>query len=397
MIFLLLVANLISNVSWGVQRSNFQNDLKLLPSLLLDQSDSTFDGYFFDIDKVLTSLRISRHEAHEIQNVFRDQLETLSGSGLRAAQKPFLRTAFTFALERVLDKKTFETGWKPISFQDHEFIIVLDLDETLLSQWYDYGTRVEKSLGNVSIASFDTQVSDTYFVGDAKREQVFSPTTVVIRPGVSRLFETLAEIPGYRGFVLFSAKHDAAAVKLVQEWKKKEEALFSRFLGLFTRNHLRLDSQLEKPSKDLRIFDETLEHVFLIDDNESRVMQKQLNYRIPKFNPDRWIEALQGTSRSVAYAEAVRDLNQELLAYVGTKMNRCQAPQITKCFSNSLRTSMSPLEAFYQDMRRRQPDLAQRAPLSTLVEDHVFDEPIHGVLRSIKIQTPAAGSKPAYR
>jgi hypothetical protein len=79
--------------------------------------------------------------------------------------------------------------------------------------------------------------------------------------------------------------------------------------------------------------------VFLLDDNESRVMQKDLNYRIPKFNADAYLESIsKGGNRSI------KGLNEDLLPSIARKVAICSIRahegkfkrQVTNCLRENL-------------------------------------------------------------
>lgn len=78
--------------------------------------------------------------------------------------------------------------------------------------------------------------------------------------------------------------------------------------GLFTRNHLIREQEPSKLSKDLRIIDESLKHVIIIDDNPTRIIEKQKKNlkEIPKYNPDEYLKAKATGNKDVSnYFEKV--------------------------------------------------------------------------------------------
>src|SRR5690606_4064146 len=110
----------------------------LLP-LVLRTTDTGFGGFYLDIEKTMETLGVSRLDAHEIQNQMRDELEVVAGSPSAVQQRPYLAAALANAVDNVVRRKQSESGFKPIAFQPNEFVVVLDLDETLLVHWYAMG------------------------------------------------------------------------------------------------------------------------------------------------------------------------------------------------------------------------------------------------------------------
>lgn len=306
-----------------------------LTALVSPLTDDSFSGYWLDIEKTMSALGVQRYEAHEIQNLMRDELEKASGGFSPLTQRPYLGAALGHAVERVTKNHEIESGFKPLTYADGDFVIALDLDETLLCHWYEEG---EKQGTFVSSPRDVVPNSIDKATGDSLPEAtiVYSPRRVQIRPGVDEFMRDVAKLPGFRGFIVFTAKDDNAAVGLVRAWRAYRPDFWTNVIAVLTRNHLRYDASVPKPSKDLRIFDESLTHVFLIDDNESRVMQKPLNYMIPKFNADAYLRSLAaGGSREV------KVLNEGLMPYITKTLSDCVAssrgvPSPTICFRETL-------------------------------------------------------------
>jgi len=290
---------------------------KDLMGLVSEYSDSGFGGYYLRIEETMKELKVSRLKAHEIQNQLRDLLEERSGSFSRISQTPFLEECLEEAVTRVISQKLNEGFFRETKFEKGDFLIVFDLDETLLTHWYDQGKRT---------GSFQHEIRDTVPVtvdrktGDSLNtsKMHFSPDRVQLRPGIEELARIVSRSKGFRGFLVFTAKEDRSAWDVYGKWKHIHPFFFSHVVGFYTRNYLRFDGNLSKPSKDLRIFDESLSHVFLIDDNESRVLQKDWNYRIPKFNADAYIEStLKGGNQNVL------GLNNDMLPYIARTIGVC--------------------------------------------------------------------------
>ena len=105
-----------------------QVKLELLPKWA---RDSLYNPISLDIDQVVTLEKMTRLEAIEVQNQLRDAIDA------DAKANPSL--AYAAAVKNVRLGK-LESGWKPVVFKSpQEFIVALDMDETLLMQWYASG------------------------------------------------------------------------------------------------------------------------------------------------------------------------------------------------------------------------------------------------------------------
>ena len=92
--------------------------------------------------------------------------------------------------------------------------------------------------------------------------------------------------------LVFTAKADSAAHDIIDRLQLDGKPLRSVLKGVFTRNHLTRSSENVKLSKDLRIIDEILAHVVLIDDNPTRILPKQCaNLKaFPKYHADAYYQ-----------------------------------------------------------------------------------------------------------
>ncbi|MCC7442911.1 MAG: hypothetical protein IT285_14860 [Bdellovibrionales bacterium] len=335
--------------------------------LVLADTDSDFGGYYLDIERTVERLQVSRLQAHEIQKLMRDELELLSGSPSVLEQAPYLSQALANSVDAVVSRGVSPSGYRPMRFRQGEFVIVFDLDETLLTHWYRHGKGVGiNRKGSLSLAVRDVVPS---FVDRATGDSLDQPkltisgSMVQLRPGIGQMAKRLAAIPGFRGFVLFTAKEDRSAEALISEWRKQDASFFRHVKGVFARNHLRIGQGLKKPSKDLRIFDETLQHALLLDDNESRVMQQELCFAIPKFNADAYLDAL-GPDKP-ASAAAVLAANTGILPYAAAAVAACAkasrggdgAASIARCWAdglgNAAGTPDAELKAYEAHLKRR--------------------------------------------
>jgi hypothetical protein len=206
---------------------------------------------------------------------------------------PSAQSAYDQALTRVKEGRS-ESGFKPVAFaRPGDYIAVLDLDETLLHQWYSSGAQ-----GN-----FDLKVS----VRDNNGRTLQSPDTVKFTPATEKFILDLKKDPHNRGVVIFTAKQDQAAHDLIERWRFTDGTpARQHFSGIFTRNHLVVGTKILTPSKDLRIFDAELKHVVMVDDNPARIPQLQLLRAQPKFDADTYLKStLEGNIEIARHYETV--------------------------------------------------------------------------------------------
>lgn len=226
---------------------------------------------FVNVDQLM-SQGFSRLEALEIQN-----------NAIKMSKKENI--PFAKALE--LEINTFqrgqagESGFKPITeLAKGDFVVVFDLDETLLVQWYRSYSKGDK------YRDLCSGLTDKDFTGTLE-----STDCVKFTPGLNKTFARIKALEGFRGLVLFTAKGHEPAHAILDEWKIDGKPIRSFVDGVFTRNYLTRGGKVFKPSKDLRIVDPSLEHVIMVDDNPSRLFQPK-NVRVfPKFNGDNYLEA----------------------------------------------------------------------------------------------------------
>lgn len=249
---------------------------------------------------LMMKMGFSRLEAVEIQNQMKDILEAdpdymkLEYKGLadELFQDPdeLVLKALETALDQVKNKKHLESGFQARELKAHEFYVAFDMDETLLTQWY--------SMGGKGPQYRDLEVQNRDFI---LRPDLKGPTYLSMTPGWQKALKELVQIPGCQGIVIFTAKEDKAAQEIIDKLTLDGKPLRPFLKGVFTRNYLVRDSKSVKLSKDLRIIDESLEHVVLIDDNPSRIFPGQVgNLReIPKYNPDAYYTARDRKDRSV--------------------------------------------------------------------------------------------------
>jgi hypothetical protein len=187
--------------------------------------------------------------------------------------------AFNTALERVR-RGEYESGLKPEQLAKARFIVVFDLDETL----YDQSYPSEVGTGCHDLA-----------IGGGKPP---SGRYVKLVPGWQQAFERIQALGG--AVVLFSANLDETTLENLSAWKLGGIALpqHPAISGVLTNSHLVLQEKSEgvtpprrgnpvrEPSKDLRILDESLRRVVIVDDNPTRLFQLRNTRIFKKFEAD---------------------------------------------------------------------------------------------------------------
>ncbi len=233
----------------------------------------------------------SRFQAIEIQNHMKDillsqplyheyELANQADDLFRQGDSLVLQ-ALASAIKRVKAGE-YESGFQPRRLNKGDFYVAFDMDETLLTQWYSRGAQ--------GAAWSDLKnLSRDYIL----HPLLIGPDYVSMTPGWQSAMLDIARTPGCQGILIFTAKEDRAAHAIIDQLKIEGQPLRGFLKGVFTRNHLVRDRASVKLSKDLRVIDESLEHIILIDDNPTRVFPKQqANLReFPKYNPDRYLEA----------------------------------------------------------------------------------------------------------
>lgn len=219
---------------------------------------------FFNISRLMERFQLARAQAVELQNHYRDLI--------RSKPAPGPVDAFNTALERVR-RGELESRLQPEKLAKARFIVVFDLDETLLSQYYP--AQVGEGCHDLAVPRKD------------------GVRYVKLVPGWQQAIARIQELGG--AVVLFSANVDTLTLENAAHWKLDGVALTEHpaISGLLTNSHLVLQEKSEgvtdprkgnpvrEPSKDLRVFDETLRRVIIVDDNPTRLFQMR-NARIFK-------------------------------------------------------------------------------------------------------------------
>lgn len=363
----------------------------VLPDVIEKTTDNGFGGFYLNIEKAMEKYKISRSEAHEIQNQMRDELFSISGSLSVYNQHAYLDEALKTAIYNVTVLKQFESGFKPTYLRPGSFYLVLDLDETLLTQWYANGLKpTDKRKAHLGTSTRDKVIRSV----DRKTGQnlevatiINGPNTVTFRPKLNEFFRQIKKIKGYAGFIIFTAKDDDATWDIINRWKQMSPRLFKDLKGVFTRNYLRYGFDFSKPSKDLRIIDESLKHVILIDDNESRVVQKNLNYRIPKFNADYFWDIYSAEQSNNTQDE--KWIFESVLDFVASTIKKCHGRDVVNCFEQRLGTKDSDNREYYAWLKNRLPRL--KIDEKKIKDLHLFHQPF-----SFKDVVPTSDKYPEF-
>lgn len=265
--------------------------------VLSEKQNDNFGGYYIDVEATQKSTpKKTIADILNAQKSLRDCLQSYSKSFFRIKQEPFLETCITTAEKSF--KIPFVSNSSPVGIN-----IVFDMDETLLTQWHLVGrdhpektTFIAKNL-DITLSEKDMTL-------------VKAPRGVSIRPGAVWLLSLLNQHQKIGRIFFFSAREDKSAEELAKYFLDEIPTLKRKYGGLFARNYLRLDETTTTPSKDLRIIDPDLSNTLLIDDNPGRVIQKELNFSIPKFNADLYHAALDSNDQAIIKA------NKGVLPYI---------------------------------------------------------------------------------
>jgi hypothetical protein len=249
---------------------------------------------YFKISALVKTLNLSRLQAIELQNHFRD----LTADGV-ISQK-----AFEQALERVR-KFQFESRLDPKKLTSAPFIVVFDMDETLLQQYYSVWQKGPK-----------------YY--DYKIKFRDGTRGVSMAPGWDKIIKTIKKLNGL--VVIYSANTDDVVWEIVNTVTIDGEKLSQYVDGVMTNSYLVLQGKYEWvprskigspvviPSKDLRFLDETLEKAIIVDDNPAPIIQNY-NLRLPKkYQADQYYT---NETAKKAYDKQLSEVAAEIVESVG--------------------------------------------------------------------------------
>ncbi|MDP7423191.1 MAG: hypothetical protein QGH40_15030, partial [bacterium] len=164
---------------------------------------------------------MSLREAVEVQNHFYDLV-------MSKGNKATLEENFQGALSRILSgNNVYENVWQQAEIDRARFIVVFDLDDTLINQYYSVWKKGE---GN-----WDIQLKEVDLEKEKKRK--FTNNFIKLTPGWK---ETITRIKKLGGAVIFfTAKNDWMSQKIFAKWKYDESTHLSEKIdGFMTKHHL---------------------------------------------------------------------------------------------------------------------------------------------------------------
>ncbi len=225
------------------------------------RASDTGDARFFRVDALMKAHGLSRLDAVEVQNHYRDRT--------RADADVDRGEAFREALAAVKAGRR-ESRLDPAALEAADAIVVFDLDDTLYDQY------------RASAACHDL----TFEQANGK------PKHIKLAPGWEEALRKLRGL-GVR-VVLFSANRDEVTFANLRAWQVDGQPLAESPLvdGILTNSYLVLQEKADgdpvvTPSKDLRLFDEKLERVIIVDDNPTRIFHLRNTRIFPKLRaPD---------------------------------------------------------------------------------------------------------------
>lgn len=246
---------------------------------------NTGDMRFFAIEPVMERYDLTRYQAVELQNHYRD----LS----RAKPDGDPEARFHQALTKVKAGE-FESGLQVERLASAPFIVVFDLDQTLYDQ-------KAKSCEDFVVSA-----------GDSGRKA----RHIKLVPGWAEAFSTIRALGG--AIAIFSANVDEKTNANVAAWRWEGKPLSAHpdIAAVMTNSHMVLQSKHEgpgkakgtrgepvrEPSKDLRVFDPTLTRVIIVDDNPTRLFQHGNTRLFPKFYADDYCNATSPLKPAIAAA-----------------------------------------------------------------------------------------------
>jgi hypothetical protein len=231
------------------------------------------DVRFFNLTRLMNTHELSRLQAVELQNQYRDL--TRKDASMTGAK------GFEIALAAVR-ANSLESGLDAKALKQAKFIVVFDLDDTLFDQYYAGG---------------ETCHTHAYQKSDGQMKYVH------MAPGWKKVIKKIHALGGKTA--IFSANLDDRTITLLSYVKIDDVALTHSPLiaGILTNSHLIQQQKTEppgsaekprkgrpviEPSKDLRFFDESLSRVVIVDDNPLRLFQFRNTRVFKKFHADEY-------------------------------------------------------------------------------------------------------------
>jgi hypothetical protein len=219
------------------------------------------DMRFFRLDALMARHGLSRLDAVEVQNRFRDLT--------RADEAVDRGEAFRRALADVKAGQR-ESGLSAEALEKAEFVVAFDLDDTLYDQY-----RATADCHDLAFA-----------LPNGKTKHI------KLTPGWDEALRRVKALGGL--VVLYSANRDEVTYANLRAWTLDGAPLTESPLvdGILTNSFLMLQDKADgdpvvTPSKDLRFLDPKLERAILVDDNPTRVFHMRNTRIFKKFRaPD---------------------------------------------------------------------------------------------------------------
>ena len=228
------------------------------------------DVRFFNISRLMDTYQLSRVQAVELQNQYRDLTRTDANM--------IGQTGFDRALSAVR-ASSFESRLDVEGLKAAKFVVVFDLDDTLFDQYYGGG----ESCNTHSYVKADGKtkyVHDSWMGCDHQEINTLGDKVVIAGKLDDRTIELLShvkldELPITKQ--IDQRHHDHSF--LIQQEKTERPGSVDK---------PRKGRPVIEPSKDMRFFDESLSKVVIVDDNPLRLFQFR-NVRVfKKFHADHY-------------------------------------------------------------------------------------------------------------
>lgn len=251
---------------------------------------------------------ISLRASLEVQNHFYDLV-----TGWK--NKDSLEESFQKALSRVKSSDNpYESVWNQEAIDKARFIIVFDLDDTLINQYYNVWKKGE-DYWDIKLRDEDPEKT---------KKQAYTNNYIKLAPGWNAAVARVRELGG--SVIFFTAKKDWLSFKIFDKWMfDKEKPLAEIIDGFMTKHHLVLvpgegwERGRAYPMKDMELIDPTLKRIVLVDDNPSKTYQPRNVRVIQKYKPDFHLGEDSPAEIKAMYEQLLPTLLQEIeetLAYL---------------------------------------------------------------------------------
>jgi hypothetical protein len=259
------------------------------PEWMDKYAGSSPDERFFDIAALVQTHGLDRARAVELQNHFRD-LTRKDPHGDRRAQ-------YAEAVRRAKAGE-FEDGRDPRRLAEAPFIVVFDVDETLLDQYFA-DAAVAKACHDVEVPVEGKE-----------------PRLIHLTPGWADAIHRIDALGGE--VVLFSANTDDLTWANADAWMLDGVPIHRHpaVAAFMTNSHLVLQPKqagqpVVEPSKDLRIVDPELSRAIIVDDNPLRLFQFRNTRVFKKFDADAYCTTKDAAAKR-AYERALAVVVDEI-------------------------------------------------------------------------------------